>query len=80
MLNRSSGLVSCPSNRLMKYNFYVVVNCPASSKMLSCSPTCKTDIECSGRKCCSNVCNTKSCVPANLKDDGKGSYKNQNSS
>lgn len=48
--------------------------------MISCSPTCKTDIECSGRKCCPNVCNMKSCVPANLKDDGRGGYKDQKSS
>ncbi|KAJ8914280.1 hypothetical protein NQ315_011014 [Exocentrus adspersus] len=47
--------------------------------MTSCSPKCKDDYECSGRKCCSNICNTKSCVPANMKLDGNNGYKNQNS-
>lgn len=48
--------------------------------MTACSPKCKDDTECFGRKCCPNICNMKSCVPANLKSDGKDSYKNQNSS
>ncbi|KAG5881435.1 hypothetical protein JTB14_030557 [Gonioctena quinquepunctata] len=53
-------------------------NCPLSSSMTSCSPKCKGDSECFGRKCCPNICNTKSCVPANLKDSQNGGYKNQN--
>ncbi|XP_074029090.1 waprin-Thr1 isoform X2 [Leptinotarsa decemlineata] len=54
-------------------------NCPLSSSMTSCSPKCKEDSECFGRKCCSNICNTKSCVPANHKDNQNNGYKNQNS-
>ncbi|KAJ8945676.1 hypothetical protein NQ318_012394 [Aromia moschata] len=55
-----------------------MVNCPLSSKMTSCSPKCKGDSECFGRKCCPNICNTKSCVPANMKLDSSDGYKNQN--
>ncbi|XP_030756921.1 WAP, Kazal, immunoglobulin, Kunitz and NTR domain-containing protein 2 [Sitophilus oryzae] len=54
-------------------------NCPLSSKMTSCSPKCKDDSECFGRKCCPNVCNAKSCVPEHLRDSNKSDgYKNQN--
>ncbi|KAK4881121.1 hypothetical protein RN001_004440 [Aquatica leii] len=40
-------------------------SCPLSSQMTICSPKCKDDTECFGRKCCPNICNTKSCVEAN---------------
>ncbi|KAF2894490.1 hypothetical protein ILUMI_11690 [Ignelater luminosus] len=39
--------------------------CPLSSKMTTCSPKCKDDTECHGLKCCPNICNSKSCAPAN---------------
>ncbi|XP_018564214.1 uncharacterized protein LOC108905715 [Anoplophora glabripennis] len=55
------------------------LSCPLSSKMTTCTPKCKDDSECFGRKCCSNICNTKSCVPANMKLDNSDGYKNQNS-
>lgn len=49
--------------------------------MTSCSPKCKDDSECFGKKCCPNVCNAKSCVPDHLRDSNKNDgYKNQNSS
>ncbi|XP_066146848.1 waprin-like protein [Euwallacea fornicatus] len=55
-------------------------NCPVSNKMTSCSPKCKDDSECFGRKCCPNVCNIKSCVPDHLKDSNQyDGYKNQQS-
>lgn len=39
-------------------------DCPHYSQVSTCTPKCKTDIECAsnGGKCCSNICNTKSCV------------------
>ncbi|CAH1968814.1 unnamed protein product [Acanthoscelides obtectus] len=43
--------------------------------MLSCSPKCKEDSECQGRKCCPNICNMKSCVPANHKSNSNDGYK-----
>ncbi|XP_060526002.1 waprin-Thr1 [Cylas formicarius] len=53
--------------------------CPLSSAMTSCSPKCKDDSECFGKKCCANICNTKSCVPDHLKGaNTKDGYKNQN--
>nr|CAH7762263.1 unnamed protein product [Callosobruchus chinensis] len=54
--------------------------CPSSSSMLSCSPKCKEDSECQGRKCCPNICNMRSCVPANHKSSGNDGYKNSNQS
>nr|CAH7740013.1 unnamed protein product [Callosobruchus chinensis] len=48
--------------------------------MLSCSPKCKEDSECQGRKCCPNICNMRSCVPANHKSSGNDGYKNSNQS
>nr|CAI5842144.1 unnamed protein product [Callosobruchus analis] len=48
--------------------------------MLSCSPKCKEDSECQGRKCCPNICNMRSCVPANHKSNGNDGYKNSNQS
>ncbi|CAH1968813.1 unnamed protein product [Acanthoscelides obtectus] len=51
------------------------VGCPPSSSMLSCSPKCKEDSECQGRKCCPNICNMKSCVPANHKSNSNDGYK-----
>ncbi|XP_017785620.1 PREDICTED: uncharacterized protein LOC108568830 [Nicrophorus vespilloides] len=40
-------------------------DCPLASKMTSCSPKCKDDTECFGRRCCTNICNTKSCAAEN---------------
>ncbi|KAF7271525.1 waprin-Thr1 [Rhynchophorus ferrugineus] len=56
-------------------------NCPLSSKMTSCSPKCKDDSECFGKKCCPNICNAKSCVPDHLRESNSkyDGYKNQNS-
>ncbi|XP_050293867.1 uncharacterized protein LOC126734336 [Anthonomus grandis grandis] len=42
-------------------------DCPLSNKMTSCSPKCKDDSECHGKKCCPNICNARSCVPDHLK-------------
>lgn len=38
--------------------------CPLSSQATTCSPKCVSDNDClsSGKRCCSNICNTKSCV------------------
>lgn len=50
--------------------------CPASSKMVSCSPKCKDDTECFGQICCPNICNTKSCTQANqLSSSASGTNK-----
>ncbi|KAL1505424.1 hypothetical protein ABEB36_004996 [Hypothenemus hampei] len=53
--------------------------CPLASKMTSCSPKCKDDSECFGKKCCPNICNAKSCVPDHLRNTNNNGYKNQNS-
>ncbi|KAH1012135.1 hypothetical protein HUJ05_011346, partial [Dendroctonus ponderosae] len=54
--------------------------CPPSNKMSSCSPKCKDDTQCHGKKCCPNICNTKSCVPDHLLESTKNDgYKNQHS-
>lgn len=54
------------------YMFYILEGCPLASKITTCNPKCKDDTECFGKKCCSNICNTKSCVPDNLRNDGDG--------
>ncbi|KRT80626.1 hypothetical protein AMK59_5713 [Oryctes borbonicus] len=54
--------------------------CPLASKITACSPKCKDDTECFGKKCCANICNTKSCVPDHLKNQGDDGYKKSGSS
>ncbi|XP_050091139.1 uncharacterized protein LOC126574800 [Anopheles aquasalis] len=51
-------------------------DCPAASKVPSCSPKCLTDRDCSstGGKCCSNGCNLKSCVDRNKLVQGGDKY------
>uniref|UniRef100_A0A336L5S8 CSON000614 protein n=1 Tax=Culicoides sonorensis TaxID=179676 RepID=A0A336L5S8_CULSO len=38
--------------------------CPLSSQATTCTPKCISDNDClsSGKRCCPNICNTKSCV------------------
>lgn len=55
----------------------ILGDCPLSSKMTTCSPKCKDDTECHGLKCCPNICNTKSCAPANSVGQGSNKYKSQ---
>ncbi|XP_022906187.2 waprin-like protein [Onthophagus taurus] len=61
---------------LVTYVYGQGKSCPLASKVTSCSPKCKDDTECFGKRCCNNICNTKSCVAENIRggdDDYKGS-------
>uniref|UniRef100_A0A0K8VYK3 WAP domain-containing protein n=1 Tax=Bactrocera latifrons TaxID=174628 RepID=A0A0K8VYK3_BACLA len=53
------------------------VGCPSSTKVLSCTPKCKQDTDCSaiGGKCCPNLCNERSCIQRNQLDQGNGNSK-----
>ncbi|XP_039954002.1 uncharacterized protein LOC126757442 isoform X2 [Bactrocera neohumeralis] len=52
-------------------------SCPSSTKVLSCTPKCKQDTDCSaiGGKCCPNLCNERSCIQRNQLDQGNGNSK-----
>ncbi|XP_049317838.1 uncharacterized protein LOC105226840 isoform X1 [Bactrocera dorsalis] len=53
------------------------IGCPSSTKVLSCTPKCKQDTDCSaiGGKCCPNLCNERSCIQRNQLDQGNGNSK-----
>ncbi|XP_054738573.1 uncharacterized protein LOC129244770 isoform X2 [Anastrepha obliqua] len=50
-------------------------SCPSASKVLTCTPKCKQDTDCSGSggKCCPNLCNERSCIQRNQLDYGSSS-------
>ncbi|XP_017468522.1 PREDICTED: uncharacterized protein LOC108360655 isoform X2 [Rhagoletis zephyria] len=64
---------------LMLFLALVVVSnaqsCPSSTKVLTCTPKCKQDTDCSaiGGKCCPNLCNERSCIQRNQLDLGSSS-------
>uniref|UniRef100_W8C475 WAP domain-containing protein n=1 Tax=Ceratitis capitata TaxID=7213 RepID=W8C475_CERCA len=49
-------------------------SCPSASRVLTCTPKCKQDSDCSaiGGKCCPNLCNERSCIQRNQLDLGGG--------
>ncbi|XP_036333869.1 uncharacterized protein LOC118744731 isoform X1 [Rhagoletis pomonella] len=51
------------------------IGCPSSTKVLTCTPKCKQDTDCSaiGGKCCPNLCNERSCIQRNQLDLGSSS-------
>ncbi|XP_019869975.1 uncharacterized protein LOC109598506 [Aethina tumida] len=51
--------------------------CPLSSKVTTCSPKCKDDSDCFGKKCCPDICNQKSCVAPEGNSNTRDGYKNQ---
>ncbi|XP_054090838.1 uncharacterized protein LOC105210339 isoform X1 [Zeugodacus cucurbitae] len=56
------------------------IGCPSSTKVLTCTPKCKQDSDCSaiGGKCCPNLCNERSCIQRNQFDQSSGSNKDGN--
>ncbi|XP_063709472.1 waprin-like protein [Culicoides brevitarsis] len=56
--------------------------CPLSSQATTCSPKCVSDNDClsSGKRCCPNICNTKSCVFPKSGNTGGGDKYNKGSS
>lgn len=75
-IQRSVDVAACLGG--FSFGFFAG-ECPLPSKMTTCSPKCKDDIECPGQRCCKNICNTLSCTVGNQLSSSSSGYKDSKS-